>query len=163
MPKFAVCMYARFENGNLDLRLRGGDVFVVTPKIEASSAFIEGLRTLNFTFFTPARREQINNAVGSTPEIVEEMFPQEKEEIPVAVEPIITIPEPSTDVVDVTPVEEKKEEILVFTKMFNVVKAVEAIKKETDIEKLQEAMRLDERKTVKRAIIERIKELTGGK
>lgn len=62
--KFAECNYARFENSVLELKLRKGDIFQVTPEIEKSKVFIESINTKNFALIVVDTPAKVKRVVG---------------------------------------------------------------------------------------------------
>lgn len=188
--KFAKCIYARFSNSGIDLKLVKGNVFAVTDEIEDSQVFLDGLNTKNFVMVEVRTRPELKAVVNLT-EAMEEEFENmlaEKEEAELAdaeaeatpdlppegppVETNLEEAKPPLSEDDTTSedegdseedkAEETKEEekVLSFTEIAgNVDNALKAISKETDIEKLNNALELDERVTVRKAINARLVEL----
>ena len=168
MVKFAKSGYGMFDNSKMKLKLSQGDIFVVTPEIEQSKEFQDGLRTGNFKFIVPTSLPRVRGAVGVTDEIVSDFkkalearkpsVPQPEEKTPEVPEPKPETPEEPAPAVE----EKAKEPAISFTEVAGKVKdAVAAIKECNDIAALKLAQKLDERKTVQSALETRIKELEG--
>lgn len=187
--KIARNHYGRFEHPILGLSLSRDDTFVVTPEIEESKAFKTGLERKKFEILDITNITDVQNAHGATDEMVEavresltaepeepepEAVPEVTEDAPVDEE---ATPEPPAEaVVDSTssdvgtdgdavitpPAPPEEEPPIAFTEEANSWQAaVMLVKEETDTEKLRFALREDERKSVKRAIVARLKELEG--
>lgn len=164
MIKFAKSKYSGFENSTLGLKLRNGDVFAVTSEIEKSEVYQMGVATRNFVPAQVRNPVELSKVVNLTDTIKAEFMASLKpkeEEVPVVEEVRITVNGvelEDDETVDVP--ETETEPTIAFTELAgNVGKAVEAISKEKDIKKLNDALLLDERKTVKKAVLKRIEEL----
>lgn len=209
--KIARNHYGSFEHVGLGLRFNKDDTFVVTPEFEQSKAFKTGLERKKFEILEITDIRDVQNAHGSTDEMVEavrDILTAEPEEPEPESEPKVTEDAPDIpmctndpgcgkpqdecictpeqpadaetdkiveDALDSTSSDigtdgdavitppappEEEEPTIAFTEIAgNVDNALKAIAKETDIEKLKFALREDERKSVKTAIVARLKEL----
>jgi len=181
--KFAICNYAGFSHSTFSHKLRRDDVFVVDEAMEDNAAFQEGLRLKNFEFVEIHGISELRNVIGITDKIIAdfesalEEADAEREPEPEP-EPVIDeqpeveeeieeeppaededIAEESTEKEE-KPEEEPEEPSVAFTEIANSWQAaIKLVDKETDIEKLKFALRNDERKSVKKAIVARLKEL----
>lgn len=175
--KVAINHYGRFECETLGLYLDRDNHFIVTPKIEKSKQFQTGLARKKFEFVEVTDLTIVQNAVNVTDKILENYRkmlttdPEPEEQIPPATPDPKTPPEgenPPEDEGDKTekaPTEDEDEKedadpLLPFTEAAgNIPNALEAIAKETDIEKLKFALEHDDRVTLIPVIEERLKEL----
>jgi len=173
MIKFAKSMYGSFECLTLGLKLANGDVFAVTPEIDASQIYHDGVATKNFipvevkNTYELTKVKNLNDAIRAA--FNETLAPVIPTPIPEAEEPVEvtevipvqeeTIPEPIPEPVEET---EEIEDVpeLSFTKQAGKVKnALRAIAQETDMAKLEFALATDERVSVQKALLDRIEEL----
>jgi hypothetical protein len=187
--KIAINHYGRFELPRLELVLAKLDSFIVTPEIEKSRQFITGVERGKFEVIEVTDLVDVERAVNVTDDIIEECREQltaepEPEEPTPPAEPEAPseVPEDEAPAEDADegaeeqlPAEEggeseespeqddeseEEEKVLSFTELAgNVDSALKAIAKETDIEKLNKALELDERVTVRKAINARLVEL----
>ena len=164
--KLAQCRYGSFSNYRLNLHLKGGDIFVVTPEIMGSPEFQTGLKTRNFIFIEIKSLSELKKCVnvtdailqaftGSVAELPDEPKADEADLADVITDDINDIPDDGEET-------EGDEPVVAFTELAgNVKKAVKAIRECDDLDELKLALKLDERKTVQSALKIRIKELEG--
>ena len=164
MIKFAKSMYGSFDSMKLGLKLEHGDVFAVTPEIAASQTYQDGVATKNFIPATVSNEYQLSQVKNLNDAIRAEFMatlspvapvPEVKKAVPIpkVEKTVARVPEPVPEVIP-------EEPALSFTEdAGNVKNALSAISKQTDIKKLEFALEHDERKSVKKAIKDRIAEL----
>lgn len=160
--KFAKCLYGSFDNNQLGLKMVRNDVFIVTDEIEKSQVYQDGIATKNFVPATIGNAYQLDSVVNITDELRAE-FKKQNVPKPVPVvkeaepepEPVDEVEEATTDTVEIEPAISFTEEA------GNVKNAVAAIRKCDDMDSLKLAKKLDERKTVQKALDIRIEELEG--
>lgn len=163
--KFAKCMYARFENSKLNIRLNKGDVFAVTPDIEESQFFVDGLNTRNFIIVEITKHAELVKVVNVTTAMKKEFTSKLAEADKARKEKENSNPEPKKPLTNPVPEDkgvksDDETPVISFTELAgNQEKAIKAIENETDIEELKLALKLDERKKVGKALKERIAEL----
>ena len=170
MIKFVKSKYASINWSSIGLKgVRKDEIFAVTPEIEESQVYQEGIATRNLIPVTIGNTYELSKVVNITDAIKAEFLASIKPKEVVVQEPIPVVEKvtlivqdaelPDDDDESVDEVDEP-EPTISFTELAgNVAKAVEAISTETDIQKLNDALLLDERKTVKKAIQKRIEEL----
>ena len=183
--KVAINHYGRFELPKLELYLNKLDSFIVTPKIEDTRQFKTGVQRGKFEIIEVTDLTVVQRAVNVTPQIIENFRdaltaePEPEPEVPPAVE------QPPADEGEKTEEAPKEEEQpkeedkgdegagedsdegeddqidIPFTELAkNKAEALKMIEEETDIEKLNGALK-DDRKYVKEAVTKRLKALEG--
>lgn len=178
MRKFAICHYSNLMVDSIGVALTSEQTFLVTPEFEEHKAFKLGLELGMIELIEVTDWVQIKGAVGVTDEIIEEIkallevpeIEDEPEPVPDAeIDDSIEESQDAeiTEVVEEAVVEAESEAVehveepsLAFTEDAQSWQAAVAlVKEETDVEKLTFALRNDERKSVKRACVARLKEL----
>ena len=183
MIKFAKSMYSSFDSKVINLKVTKDQVFAVTPEIESSRVYQDGIATKNFIPVTIANEYELTKVVNLSDAVRAEFAKTQPPKVPVTPvvtpiptprpvaqvpRPIVTPPIPIANpipekpVVKVTPVPTKVDEpVLSFTEIAgNTTKALEAIATMKDIGKLNYALKSDDRKTIRKAIQKRIEELS---
>jgi hypothetical protein len=166
MIKFAKSMYSSFDSKVINLKVLKDQVFAVTPEIEASSVYQDGIATKNFIPVTIANAYELTKVVNLSDAVRAEFAKTQSPSVPVPVvvapKPIIPVPKPITKpTVAPKPAPIEVEPTLSFTEEAgNQKNAFEAISKMTDIKKLEHALKTDDRVGVQKALQKRIEELT---
>jgi hypothetical protein len=173
MIKFAKSMYSNFDSKVLNLKMVKDQVFAVTPEIEASSVYQDGIATKNFIPVTIANEYELTKVVNLSDAVRAEFAKTQPPKVPVAPvatpipapRPVAPVPRPIAQVprpiVPPKPTPVKVDEpTLSFTEEAgNQKNAFEAISKMTDIKKLEHALKTDDRVGVQKALQKRIEEL----
>ncbi len=96
MIKFAKSKYSSYNDRFLKLSVKMGDVFAVTPEIENSKVFQDGVATKNFVFVEVTNVRQLREVVNLTDAIYAEFVGKSVAPAPVPVpEPIPIVEEPN--------------------------------------------------------------------
>jgi hypothetical protein len=165
MIKFAKSMYSNFDSRVLNLKMVKDQVFAVTPEIEASSVYQDGIATKNFIPVTIANEYELTKVVNLSDAVRAEFAKTQPPKVPVAPvatpipapRPVAPVPRP---IVPPKPTPVVEEPTLSFTEEAgNQKNAFEAISKMTDIKKLEHALKTDDRVGVQKALQKRIEEL----
>jgi len=164
MIKFAKSMYSNFDSKVINLKVTKDQVFAVTPEIELSRVYQDGIATKNFIPVTIANEYELTKVVNLSEAVRAEFAKTQPPTVPVA--PVVTpIPSPRPVAQVPRPIVTPKpapvvEPTLSFTEEAgNQKNAFEAISKMTDIKKLEHALKTDDRVGVQKALQKRIEEL----